>query len=135
VFFIDQALSGDDIPRAITYASGCPTEIFKKHFPIDSEDVDWLPEVGKRGWVLITKDQKIEKRPREKAALLNGKVRAFIILHGNLAGSVIAALIKQAMPKMPDAIGLYEPPFIFGIAIDGTLRPLSDLISKSASSS
>jgi hypothetical protein len=86
VFFIDQALSGDDIPRAITYASGCPTEIFKKHFPIDSEDVDWLPEVGKRGWVLITKDQKIEKRPREKAALLNGKVRAFIILHGNLAG-------------------------------------------------
>jgi hypothetical protein len=84
--------------------------------------------VGRRGWILITKDARIAQRPRERAALLNGKVRAFIILPGNLAGPAIIALIEQAIPKIFKTIERYEAPFIFGIALDGGLTELSDLV-------
>jgi hypothetical protein len=86
--------------------------------------------VGKRGWVLITKDQKIEKRPREKSALLNANVRAFILMHGSLGAETIVELLRQVMNDILNKIELYQPPFIFGITLDGSLVPLSDLSER-----
>jgi predicted nuclease of predicted toxin-antitoxin system len=37
-------------------------------FPADTDDVDWLPEVGRKGWVVVTGDRKISKKPPERKA-------------------------------------------------------------------
>lgn len=29
----------------------------RDHFPEDAADVEWLPEVAARGWVILSKDQ------------------------------------------------------------------------------
>ncbi len=38
-------------------------------FGTGTPDVDWLPRVGARGWILITKDKNIRKREVELRAL------------------------------------------------------------------
>jgi PIN domain-containing protein len=49
----------------------------------DARDRDWLPEVGKRGWVVLTADYRMRYRERERDALMEHGVRAFI-LRGHL---------------------------------------------------
>ena len=38
-------------------------------FGTGAQDVEWLPEVGARRWVLITKDKQIRRREIELRAL------------------------------------------------------------------
>ena len=41
------------------------------YFPQDAHDVDWLPYVGKWGWILVTKDWNIQANPTERDAIIN----------------------------------------------------------------
>jgi len=108
-------------------ASGYPHQIFADNFRIDARDVDWLPSVGSRGWILVTKDWRIQERPSERAAITNAKVRAFIFRERRLKGEVMAEIIQLAMPQMLRAIDRYRAPFIFALETDGTTTPLSTL--------
>ncbi|WP_338890130.1 hypothetical protein [Rhodococcus sovatensis] len=36
--------------------------------PTGTLDVDWITEVGQRGWVLVTNDRRLRTRPDEAAA-------------------------------------------------------------------
>ena len=38
-------------------------------FGTGTQDVEWLPDVGARGWVLITKDKQIRRREIQLRAL------------------------------------------------------------------
>jgi hypothetical protein len=51
----------------------------REHFPADTPDEVWIPEIGKRGWVLITEDNRIRKRPQERLALQLSGVTAFFL--------------------------------------------------------
>jgi hypothetical protein len=124
VFFADQCLSGRAIPRALTEASGYAAELFAHHFDLDTPDVDWLPEIGDRRWILVTKDRHIEQRPLEREAIINAKVRAFILTERNMSSKVMVALLKHAMPRMLSVIDTHQAPFIFGIDLTGTLTQL-----------
>jgi len=46
-------------------------ETHDDHFPQGALDREWLPEVGERGWVPITKDREIRYRAAEREALLD----------------------------------------------------------------
>jgi hypothetical protein len=48
-FFIDRSLGGKLIATALRDA-GANVEVHDSHFKPDTPDVDWLTEVGKRGW-------------------------------------------------------------------------------------
>jgi hypothetical protein len=95
---------------------------------LDAKDVVWLPEIGRRGWVLVTKDWRIQERPLEREAIISAKVRAFVLRQQNLSGKAIIALLKLAMPNMLSSIAKYAPPFIFALEISGELTPLSELL-------
>ena len=41
----------------------------KQEFPSGMLDSDWIPEIGKRGYVLVTWDRKTRTRPAEAEAL------------------------------------------------------------------
>ncbi len=130
VFFVDQCLSGRRIPSTITLASDCAAERFIHHFKKNAEDVEWLPEIARRNWVLVTKDRRIDQRPLEREAIINSDGRAFILVEPNMSGEVIGAVLRTAMPNMLDAIRWYRRPFIFGVELSGDLTPRSDLIKQ-----
>jgi hypothetical protein len=127
-------LSGRRIAQALGQAASCQAEILADHFDINANDEDWLPEVGARGWILVTKDKRIQRRQNEIEAIVNAKVRAFIFLDGELSREVMIALIKLLMPKILEAIRDQVAPFVFGIEAPGKLvrlyPPISELAPK-----
>jgi hypothetical protein len=80
-------------------------------------DTVWLPFVGRNEWVLITKDQRIRRRPLERHVLINSGVRSFVLHAGQLKASEMAAIYSAAMPDMLKLITNQAPPFI--AKIDG----------------
>ena len=69
-------------------------------FGSGAQDVEWLPEVGARGWILITKDKHIRKREIELRALREAGVRAFVLTAAGLTGNEQARVLKDALPAM-----------------------------------
>jgi len=99
VFFIDRSLGVEPIRTALVGA-GLRVEIHDDHFDRDAQDRVWLRDVGSRGWVILTKDQRLRYRPLELAALRSSRARVFILVAGNLRGSEIAAVFVKALPRM-----------------------------------
>ncbi|TVQ06020.1 MAG: hypothetical protein EA368_18070 [Leptolyngbya sp. DLM2.Bin27] len=52
VFFIDWSISQRSVPEALR-ATGATVETHLDHFPPEAADVDWLPAVSDRGWVVL----------------------------------------------------------------------------------
>jgi hypothetical protein len=97
VFFIDRSLGTEPI-RTELVNTGLVVEIHDDHFARDEEDRVWLRTVGERGWVVLTKDQRLRYRPLEIAALRASKARVFVLTAGNLRGIEIAGGFVTALP-------------------------------------
>ena len=54
----------------------------QEDFPASTLDVDWIPEIGRRGWVVITGDRGIARKPAEKKALEEAHVIAVFMAKG-----------------------------------------------------
>src|SRR6266508_235906 len=78
VFFIDRALGRKIVAQALRQI-GETVEIHDDHFAPDAKDEDWLFEVGKRGWIVLTKDDRIRYRVTERTAIVSARVRAFVL--------------------------------------------------------
>lgn len=69
----------------VTYPGDAGGVIRKRHrppCPITSTDVpddEWIPVVADRGWTIITRDQRIERRPAERAAVIANSARVVAI--------------------------------------------------------
>ena len=50
------------------------------------EDAEWLQRAGEEGWIVITKDKRIRRRPAELDAIATHGVRAFVISSADLTG-------------------------------------------------
>jgi hypothetical protein len=50
-------------------------------FPDDADDVVWIPQLAKdnSGWVIVSMDAKILKRPHERQALINSGLPFFLL--------------------------------------------------------
>jgi uncharacterized protein with PIN domain len=59
-FFVDRSL-GRRLGIALREA-GWNVELHDDHFKDDTPDEKWLEEVGKKGWVVLTKDKAIRKK-------------------------------------------------------------------------
>ena len=70
--------------------AGLQLRLHKNLFKPDCPDVDWLPEVARNKWVLLTKDKGIRRRPIERQALLIPGARSFILTAGEMTGQEIA---------------------------------------------
>jgi predicted nuclease of predicted toxin-antitoxin system len=118
VFFIDRSLGVEPIRGALV-AQGLSVEIHDDHFKRDEEDRVWLQEVGRREWVVLTKDQRLRYRPLEIAALRSSGARVFILVAGNLRGVEIASVFVSALPAIYRILQVHAGPFVGRIAKSG----------------
>jgi ribonucleotide monophosphatase NagD (HAD superfamily) len=82
---VDRALGTGTIAEALRRA-GCTVEIHDQHFPKAAKDTEWLPEVRRRRWVVLTKDHHIRTRQNELVALLSAGVAPFVLTSADLTG-------------------------------------------------
>lgn len=97
-FFLDESIQ-PRVRRAIAMLRKDVLHAEMPGCPVNRGDKDhiWLPQAGKKDWLVIMRDQRIETREREKAALLNNGVRAFVLTGaGNLPmWDVLSLMVRR----------------------------------------
>lgn len=93
---------------------------------MDAADLDWLPVVGKRGWVVLTKDGRIRSRTLERQALLGAGVHAFILTTQDLKGCEMGEAFINALPRMKRLVERQEGAFIATVSRSGDVKLLAD---------
>ena len=129
VLFLDECLGSTDVPMTLR-EMGVRVELLHDHFEADTADPVWLAAVGKLGWVVLTKDQRIRRRRAELQALLDAGVAAFVLASGNLTGKATAAAFVQAYPRMRKLLRDHELPFVARVDARGTVKLLTAAVRR-----
>ena len=122
--FIDRSL-GKKIALPLIEA-GATVHLHDEYFEQNVEDQEWLAEVGNRGWLVITKDQWIRRRPLERDALLKANLKVFCFMSGSMPFSEMADVFAKALPAIKKTAATNLPPFIAGIYKDASVRIILD---------
>ena len=105
-------------------AAGFVVELHSAHFEQDVRAEAWIKSVGKRGWVILTKDRHIKSNQIEIEALMASGVPTFTLTTADTTGAQNAATILAAMPTMLQCIRKFKPPFVAGITRAGAVNIL-----------
>ncbi|MDQ3333327.1 MAG: hypothetical protein M3552_22225 [Planctomycetota bacterium] len=117
---------------------GFTVEVHADHFPAtenerELNDSHWLKEVGRRGWVIVSKDQHVHRNQIELAALLSSGSASFILTSGEMTGMDSARAFLRAMPSIHRFLTKFPPPFVATVTASGDVKMFlthSDLIKK-----
>lgn len=109
--FLDATNATESLVASLT-AKRIKSEKITDHFAANTPDHVWLPFVGKKGWLILTKDSKFKYRPTERIAFINAHARAFVIVTANMSGEQIADMVATAIPEMKKFIRDNPAPFI-----------------------
>jgi hypothetical protein len=121
VFFTDRGLGRRVVPSALRDA-GATVEIMDDHFPPDVEDTEWVPKVGSRGWIILSKDKHLRSNPLEQIALLKSNTHSFLLTSAGMTGPQNAKAFVTALPAMVRMIQKFPPPFIATITPSGAVN-------------
>lgn len=98
---------------------GANIESHGVRFRHNTKDVDWLVVVGEKKWVVLMGDKAIGKHHLELEALLEAKVKAFVLTRGGLRASDQVQILKKALPKILQITEDSDFPFIAKVYTDG----------------
>lgn len=119
-FFLDRSLGR--ITANHLRDCGYVIHLIADHYPEDAKDVpdaEWITEGCARGWILLTKDQRIRYRTDELAALTNGHL--FCLASGNVNLATMSEAFKAAMPRIIRAATTHEVGF-WHVYVDGQIK-------------
>lgn len=123
VFFIDRSVGKKTVAEPLRSAD-LNVEVHDDHFPQDALDEEWLTEVGRRRWCVITRDDRVRYRRLEAQAVRSAKVAMFVIVSKNLTGPQTAEVILKALGRIRRFISSHRRPFIAKIYRDGRVEKL-----------
>lgn len=124
VFFLDRSIGKLKVATALRQA-GAQVAVHDDHFGQKTKDENWLKETGKKRWIVLTKDKRIRHHQRELEALMEAKVRAFVLTAGNIDGTEMAEIFVKALPKIRRFAVKYSPPFIATVSRSGSVSMLA----------
>ncbi len=110
IFFVDRAL-GKNLVQILRNA-GANVEAHIDHFATNSPDVEWLPEVSRRGWIVLTKDANLGRTPSEQIAIASSNARVFVLAIGDASGEEMAQTFIKALDNIERFIKGNQAPFI-----------------------
>ena len=123
VFFIDRSL-GQKIIAERLRQNHVHVEVHDDHFPQNALDEDWLSEVGKRGWIVLTKDDRLRYRPAALESYRRHDVRVFIFGSGEMKAQEMADAFTKALPKVLRFVRNKPAPFFARISRTGLVSLL-----------
>jgi len=98
-FFVDANL-GMNLVEGLRNLGHPNIEHIHESFSEGVLDEEWLEYVGKNKLVLITKDKRIRKNPKEKAAFIKYSIVAFFLGGSNIGITEIGKQLMIAWDKM-----------------------------------
>jgi hypothetical protein len=121
VLFLDENLCNCKPILTSLDQAGVKYERHLDHWKAGTPDNEWIPVVGEKGWILLTRDQNIRYNELELKQIVAAKVKEFVVLGGNLNRDELAELITAALPAMKKLCKKQKPPFIVSISKLGKL--------------
>ena len=121
VFFLDRSLGRETIATKLRDA-GLHVKIHDDFFAKNARDDYWIPIVGKKNWLILTKDQKLRYRATEKYAVFHGGAKVFTLSSGNLTAEQMAEIFIKAVPRIEKIAAKEMPPFIAKIYSSGIVH-------------
>ena len=122
-FFLDYQIGRFVVAEALR-AAGARVEVHIDHFEQNAPDTGWIPEIGVREWVLITKDQNIRRNPLERAAYEAAHLRGFVVTGKDMSGPELASLVVRALPGMVRRAAGRRGPLLLSISSSGVFSKL-----------
>ena len=119
--FVDRSLGGKKVAAALR-AAGVAVEVHDDHYPNNKPDAEWLDDVGRKGWVVLTKDERLQHRPAEFVALFEGGTAVFVLTTSDLTGDAMAKVWVSAIPAMRALVADTDIPFIARVDAKATVR-------------
>jgi hypothetical protein len=123
-FFLDANVDGDDLASALQ-GLGLDVKRSRSEFARGALDVDWLPDVGSRGWVLISSDRRQSRKRDELAVLKRAKVRAFYFSSATMTSATQIEAFRKGLGQIVRALRKQTPPFVKIIRPSGAVKPLA----------
>lgn len=115
VYFTDRDL-GHEFPEKLR-AAGLKIERHDDHFGQLTPDSEWIAEVGRRGWVAVTRDARIRYSPLALETLMVSGARLFVIV-GRLTTDEAAGIFLRQRKRMERLLRKESKPFIGKIRRD-----------------
>ena len=84
-------------------------------------DETWLEVAGKQGWVVLTRDKNIRRKPNELRAFREHGVIGFVLTSGDASAADTAALVTAVYPKLIRKAKGTKPPAMFSITPAGAI--------------
>ena len=94
-------------------------------FPHDAKDVEWIEALGNEGgWVVLSGDVRITKRPAERRAWHRSRLKGFFLAPGwsKMPNLEKTARLLLWWPKLVTQEGLVGPGAVFQIPINAGSR-------------
>jgi hypothetical protein len=126
-FFADRNL-GRLLPIALSLL-GIDIEIHDAHFTETTPDDVWLPDVARRGWVVLTEDPRIKSRANELQAITDHSAACFVLTTAGLTRWEKARVLAKVWDEIERIVREESPPYVYRITKTGRidrLYPQSD---------
>jgi len=116
VFFTDRDL-GRQLPSTLR-AAGIRVERHDDHFGVETPDDEWIGEIGRRGWIAVTRDARIRYSPLALNVLMESGTQLFVLV-GKLTTAEAALTFLKWREKIGETVFSERGPFIAKIRRDG----------------
>jgi hypothetical protein len=115
VIYLDENHCNNKSILTVLKNAGVRVERHLDHFSRGTIDEEWLPFVGKNGWILLTTDKRIRYRVNEKQAVIRHRIRMFYFSRNDMSGHQMGIALETALPEMRRICAKQEPPFFAAI--------------------
>ncbi|MHB2019736.1 MAG: DUF5615 family PIN-like protein [Candidatus Xenobia bacterium] len=101
------------------------------HVPADTDDEVWLRRAGAEGWIVVTRDKNLKRKPAELKVYRTYKVAGFWLDVGktkNLTAFEIAEQVVRNWRTMKEWAGKTRPPYLLRVPNAGMPRSFEDIL-------
>jgi hypothetical protein len=120
VFYLDESIHSRLLADRIRVA-GATVRHPGDAFPFGTPDDIWLAECGANGWIVLTRDQHIRRRPLELASLRTAYVAAFAFTAGQATALETADAVELLLQKMVNISVSVPRPFLYTFGLGARL--------------
>lgn len=123
LLFIDRCAWSRRLGEALKLA-GIPFIAHREKFEPACPDEEWLAVAGRSGWIVLTRDKAIRRKPNELQAFRDNKVIAFALASGNASAEDTARLVVGLYPRILRKARGTKPPAMFSVTLAETISPV-----------
>jgi hypothetical protein len=122
IYFLDENVDGPLLAEALR-AEGLEVRQHRECFAQGAEDERWIPTVAASGWVIVTRDIAIKRRPAERTAWIAANAVVVMIRSEQpLSAADMAATLIRIRARLENYISKRIPPMIIFVRPDGDIE-------------